>query len=81
MLLVCASCISTNLAVEVPEIDPFGKFLVTLALDVLAYLRTYGVYQACGFDLGVGEWEGFFHEMGAARGGSLSWEPLRGSLS
>ncbi len=67
MLLVCASGISTNLAVEVPEIDPFGKFLAALALDVLAYLRTDGVCQACGFDLGVGEGEGLFHEMGAGR--------------
>ena len=67
MLLVCASGISTNLAVEVPEIDPFGKFLAALALDVFAYLRTDGVCQACGFDLGVGEGEGLFHEMGAGR--------------
>ena len=67
MLLVCASGISTNLAVEVPEVDPFGKFLAALALDVFAYLRTDGVCQACGFDLGVGEGEGLFHEMGAGR--------------
>ena len=59
----CGGCrgISADLAVEVPEVDPFGKFFVTLALDVLAYLRADGVCHACGFDLVMGEREGLFH--------------------